>query len=64
MRLANLELTILSGGELPRAEALRDAQLFVLKEGSAQAELKAAFPRGGRLSPKPSAAWVLSGDWR
>jgi CHAT domain-containing protein len=50
--------------KLPKAEALREAQLFVLKEGSSQPELKADFPKGGRLPPKFWAAWVLSGDWR
>jgi CHAT domain-containing protein/Tfp pilus assembly protein PilF len=59
---------------MPKAEALREAQLFVLSHGARHPELVRGMalasgtstlkPKGGRLPPLHWAAWVLSGDWR
>lgn len=60
--------------KLPKLEALRQAQLWLLKEGRRQPELARSLeavpdeptgsPAGARLPPFYWAAFVLSGDWR
>lgn len=56
---------------LPRLEALRDAQLWLLKEGRTRGPDKIARPLAGGGEPERAtlppyywAAFVLSGDWR
>jgi CHAT domain-containing protein/tetratricopeptide (TPR) repeat protein len=58
--------------KLSKVEALRQAQLWLLREGARDPGLLRAFERpgrppaskGGRVSPEFWAAFVLSGDWR
>jgi tetratricopeptide (TPR) repeat protein/CHAT domain-containing protein len=59
--------------KMPKLEALRDAQLWMLHEGIKNPGLARGFglatakqpaDRGGSLSPYYWAAFVLSGDWR
>ena len=48
-------------------DALRDAQLYVMREGrnrGIQREDLPDEPKAGKLSPRYWAAFVLSGDWR
>jgi CHAT domain-containing protein len=57
---------------LARAEALRDAQLWMLRNAAGRPELLRGLeragpvppPADGRLPPRYWAAFVLSGDWR
>jgi CHAT domain-containing protein len=59
---------------MTKLEALREAQLWVLKEGSADPALVrgatadgpeiAPVPKVGRLPPFYWAAFTLAGDWR
>ena len=53
--------------KLPRLEALRQAQLKMLREGPARQGTPAGSPSGGRARPTPPFYWapfVLSGDWQ
>lgn len=57
--------------KLPKLTALREAQLWLLKDGKAHPGLKRGLQRegappldDGRLPPYYWAAFVLSGDWR
>jgi CHAT domain-containing protein len=54
--------------KLPKGEALREAQIWMLKEGHPRGldleESGAKKPTSGRLTPKLWAGFVLSGDWR
>jgi tetratricopeptide (TPR) repeat protein len=56
--------------KLPRLEALRQAQLLMLKEGLSRGMIDVKVPRerlvkeDGRLPPYYWAAFALSGDWR
>jgi CHAT domain-containing protein len=55
---------------LPKLEALRQAQLWMLKEGAGRGMVDVRVPRerlpveDGRLAPYYWAAFSLSGDWR
>jgi tetratricopeptide (TPR) repeat protein/CHAT domain-containing protein len=58
---------------MPRLEALREAQLWMLREAHTQGVLRRglepldpqpAADRSGRMPPRYWAAFVLSGDWR
>jgi CHAT domain-containing protein/Tfp pilus assembly protein PilF len=56
--------------KLPRLEALRQAQLWMLKEGAGRGMVDVRVPKerlpveDGRLAPYYWAAFSLSGDWR
>ncbi len=56
--------------KLPRLEALRQAQLWMLKEGISRSMVNVKVPKerlgkdDGRLPPYYWAAFALSGDWR
>ncbi len=56
--------------KMPKLEALRQAQLWMLKEGISRGMIDVKVPKerlgkeGGRLPPYYWAAFVLSGDWR
>ena len=54
--------------KLSKLESLREAQIWMLKEGRQRGldleESQAKPPASGRLPPKYWAAFVLSGDWR
>ena len=54
--------------KMSKLEALREAQIWMLKEGRPRGldldEPAAKKPESGRLPPKYWAAFVLSGDWR
>jgi CHAT domain-containing protein len=56
--------------KLPKLEALRQAQLWMLKEGAKRGMIDPKVPRerlpkdDGRLPPYYWAAFALSGDWR
>jgi CHAT domain-containing protein len=56
--------------KLPRLEALRQAQLWMLKEGASRGMIDVKVPRDrlpeedARLPPYYWAAFTLSGDWR
>jgi CHAT domain-containing protein len=54
--------------KMGKAQALREAQLWMLKEGRSRgldlAEPGQPAPKSTRLLPKSWAAFVLSGDWR
>ena len=59
--------------KMPTLEALREAQIWMLKRGRADAEVQRAMvrtdlqsiaPADGRLPPFYWAAFTLSGDWR
>jgi CHAT domain-containing protein len=60
------------GGNMARAAALREAQLWMLREGRADAGVARGLRRlgapppaaDGRLPPYYWAAFALSGDWR
>jgi CHAT domain-containing protein len=53
---------------LAKVEALRQAQLAMLREGAKRGmvrrDKKEKLPAGGKLPPEYWAAFVLSGDWR
>ena len=60
-------------GEFSRLEALRQAQLWLLNEGTKTEDVRrglgleeaaAGADESGRLSPYYWAGFVLSGDWR
>jgi CHAT domain-containing protein len=54
--------------KLSKVDALRDAQIWMLKEGRQRGldieEPGSKKPSSSRLPPKYWAAFVLSGDWR
>ncbi len=56
--------------KLPKLEALRQAQLWMLKEGTKRGMVDVKVPKerlgkeDGRLPPYYWAAFILSGDWR
>lgn len=54
--------------KLPKGEALRQAQLWLMKEGRTRGldvdEKQAPATKSNRLPPKYWAGFVLSGDWR
>jgi CHAT domain-containing protein len=56
------------GKKLSKLDALREAQIWLLKEGrsrgSAIEQPGAKKPASSRLPPRYWAAFVLSGDWR
>ena len=64
--------TNLWNGKMSRIEALRQAQLWLLRKGRADAGISRAMrpvdridaPKDGRLPPYYWAAFVLAGDWR
>jgi CHAT domain-containing protein len=53
-----------SAKPLGRAQALRQAQLWMLEHYKPRSGLEPAGKKGGPPSPYYWAAFVLSGDWR